>query len=903
MKAAGQPAATQPAHDRSFGRRWAEVLFGRGRGPGLLILAAVVLLRIFEPTAIQVAQMRGFDILQLLFPRQPAAGEPVAVVAIDEDSLAAIGQWPWPRTKLAELVTRLQTLGAGVIGFDVLFAEPDRTSPTAMALSVPNLDREIRARLEALPSNDEVFAATFAQCCVALGRSFAAARPGRQTTDTAPPTTPSALVGKDPRDFLGGAARRLVAPVPELDQAAQGHGLLDLPQEADGIVRRIPLLQAVGDTLQPALAVEMIRLAVGEEVFVTRAGGFGMEGVVVGGVLIPTDPIGRAWIRYGSKEEARRPVSARTVLDGSVDPRAIEGKLVLVGQTGAGLYNAMATSVASAVPGVAVQAELLETLISGAFLSRPDWVLAVELAAIVIAGGLMLWLVPAAGARRTLFVVAALVLGLGLATALFFTRVNLLVDAVLPLGTVAALYGTLVYANYSRAESQRQQIRGTFSRYLSPDLVEELANHPDRAALGGDARTMTFLFSDIRGFTGIAERFKTDPTALTRLINRFMTPMTEAIQARKGTIDKYIGDCIMAFWNAPLPDPEHPRRACLAALDMLARLRLLNAALAAEADQTGDVPPSAHGDYVLAKSIAEGDTAGDAARAFALFAAEAEQGFANAQYNLAKAYRDGYGVAEDHEAAALWFLAAARQGHAKAQARIGTRFAAGDGVQADPIEGLAWLTLAAQHGMIEAEPRRQALLAELTGAQVDEAEQRARFLEQAPTGQAVRALEIGIGINTGACIVGNMGSDVRVAYTVLGDAVNLAARLEGQSKSYGVTIIVGEETRIAVTDLAFLELDLIAVKGKREATKVYALLGDATLAASEEFRRLEETHGRMLDAYRGQNWGVARATAGQIRDTAPDLGELYDLYLDRIAHFEANPPGPSWRGVYFAATK
>jgi len=901
---AGPPATDRPSHDRSFGRRWLAALFGRGRGLGLLILAVVLALRAFEPAAVEVAQMRGFDILQLLFPRQPVAENPVAVVAIDEESLSSIGQWPWPRTRLADLLERLNALGASVIGFDILFAEPDRTSPTLMAEALPQLDPETRGRLSALPSNDAVFAAAFAQCCVVLGRASAAAGSGKAQAEEPPPTTPSALVGTDPRELLPGSRLRLIAPIPGLDQAAHGRGLLDLPPEADGVVRRVPMIRAVGDTLQPALVVEMIRLAVGEEIFVTRAGPTGMQGVLVGGVLVPTDAAGRSWIRYGAREETRRPVSARAVLDGSVDPRAIEGKLVLVGITGAGLHNAMTTPVAGAVPGVTVQAELLEALIAGAFLTRPDWVKGVELLAIALAGILMLWLVPAAGAKRTLIVVGALVAGLVATVAILFTRTDLLLDAVLPLGTVAALYGTLVYANYSRAETQRQQIRGAFSRYLSPALVEQLARNPGRLALGGDARTMTFLFSDIRGFTGIAERFKSDPTSLTRLINRFMTPMTEAILARNGTIDKYIGDCIMAFWNAPLPDPDHPRQACLAALEMQARLQTLNAALAGEADIAGAAAPlSRHSDYDLAKQIAEGDTAGDAARAFALFAAEAEQGFANAQYNLAKAYRDGYGVAEDHEAAALWFLAAARQGHAKAQARIGTRFAAGDGVQADPVEALAWLTLAAQHGMIEAEPRRQALLAELSTAQVEEAEQRARFLEEKPIGQAVRGLDIGIGINTGPCIVGNMGSDMRFAYTVLGDAVNLAARLEGQSKSYGVTIIVGEDTRAAVDDLAFLELDLIAVKGKSEATRVYALLGDGAVAESAAFRDLERVHGDMLEAYRRQNWAAARTAAAGARAAAPQLGELYDLYLDRIAHFEANPPGPSWRGIYFAATK
>jgi adenylate cyclase len=287
-------------------------------------------------------------------------------------------------------------------------------------------------------------------------------------------------------------------------------------------------------------------------------------------------------------------------------------------------------------------------------------------------------------------------------------------------------------------------------------MVEVLAAHPERLRLGGETRPMTLLFCDVRGFTTISEQFKANPQGLTRLINRFLTPMTDIIMARRGTIDKYMGDCIMAFWNAPLDDADHANHACESALAMVGALDDLNAALAEEARQEN--------------------------RPF-------------------------------HE------------------------------------------------------------------------------------------LAIGIGLNSGECVVGNMGSAQRFDYSVLGDAVNLASRLEGQSKTYGVAIVIGEATRAAAPSWAALELDLIAVKGKREAVRIFTLCGDAALAQSPAFRELAEHHGSMLERYRRQDWAAARADLAECRRREPSLAKLYDLYDERIAHYLASPPGDEWDGVFVATTK
>jgi adenylate cyclase len=319
-----------------------------------------------------------------------------------------------------------------------------------------------------------------------------------------------------------------------------------------------------------------------------------------------------------------------------------------------------------------------------------------------------------------------------------------------------ASFATLLF-RYGFVDRQRRRIQAAFRHYLSPALVNQLAANPHRLQLGGENRTITVMFSDIRGFTAISEQFKANPKALSRLINRgFLTPMTRLIMARDGTIDKYIGDCIMAMWNAPLDDPEHANHACDSALAMRRELDRINRDLAAEAR------------------------------------------------------------AESH---------------------------------------------------------------------------------------AFQPLQIGVGINSGECVVGNMGSEERFAYTAMGDAVNLASRLDGQSKAYRVGIVVGEATRQAAPAWAALELDLIAVRGKQEAVRIYALLGDAELAASAPFLAHARRHEEMLSRYRARDWLGAREALAECRDFNEELGGVYALYAERIAYFMANPPNPDWNGVFAAETK
>jgi adenylate cyclase len=393
---------------------------------------------------------------------------------------------------------------------------------------------------------------------------------------------------------------------------------------------------------------------------------------------------------------------------------------------------------------------------------------------------------------------------------LSFDAYGWLLDPVQPSFMVLLVFATAEGISYMQSEAERRQVRGAFKQYLAPELVDELAKHPERLRLGGEQRTMTIMFCDVRGFTTISEQYKADPQGLTALVNRLLTPMTDVVLGCKGTIDKYIGDCIMAFWNAPLDDAKHAAHACRAALGMHAAIRRLNVALAEEnaAARPEAAPQEPPGQYDPASGARSHDLA-EIARAASL-------GFAKEQYLLGRAYRDGSGAAPDPAAAAHWFERSAEQGYAAAQRNIGLCYASADGVPRDPVRAAVWLTLAELQGTTGGEAALRDLRAELDDAQALEVEERVRVWQpRAATGKTIQ-VDIGIGINTGECVVGNMGSEQRFDYSVLGDAVNLASRLEGQSKTYAVPIIISEETQRLAPDFAALELDLIAVKARRK---------------------------------------------------------------------------------------
>jgi adenylate cyclase len=752
--------------------RWFRVsMMQSGRLTTILVLLGLLFVRIDDPTALQVLRARAFDFYQVLKPRQTPAESPVVVLDIDQKSINELGQFPWPRTAIADLITNATALGVNVIGFDIVFSEPDQTSVAKIIESVPPglIEEDLRARLLGVPTNDAILAAAIKQSGkVVLGQTTVS---DRLDYADAPPRTSFAIQGDDPKPYLTRGAS-VLRPLTELDQAAAGRGVFALSDVSlDGIVRSVPMIVTNGDDLYPSLALEMLRVNLRGRTFVIRTDASlgGVAQILVRpprsreAYVVKTDA--RAELKpYFRPSSTWRPqyISATDVIHNRLAPDALKGKFALVGMSATGLIADLRASPLDAVmPGVEAHANILENILFDSQLSYPNYALAAELIAAMIIGLIMIVVTPMVGIGSGFAIFAATAGGFAwYSWDAFATRLEL-IDPTFPIASAFLFYAFLAFAGYMRTESQRKQVRSAFGQYLSPALVQKLAEDPSKLTLGGENREMTFMFSDIRGFTSISELF--DAQGLTRLINRLLTPLTNVILSTNGTIDKYMGDCVMAFWNAPLEVKDHAPSACKAALSMVQAVKDVNQVLEAEA---------------------------------------------------------------------------------KAEGR--------------------------EH----------------------------------------RVLNIGIGINSGIACVGNMGSEQRFDYSVLGDSVNLASRLEGQSKSYGVTIVVGENSAALSSMYPLLELDLIMVKGKKRAVRIFTLVGEPVLTTQAWFIDLKREHDAALAAYRAQQWDEAErhmnAARGIVRRQTGLVTEIlafYDVIAARIAEFRFKSPAVAWDGVYVATSK
>ena len=732
------------------------------------LLSGFMFLYYVDPYPVQFLRLKTFDFYQQQKPREipPPQGKPVTIIDLDEESLAEIGQWPWSRTTVAKLIQNLMQMGAALVAFDIVFAEPDRMNPNKIPDTVVGLDEATKAKLRMLPSNDEIMSRVIRKSRVVLGQ---AGYWEKLETKKGPPIKKSVALLKQGKNvnpaFFLPRFQSLIRNVPVIEKHATGHGIFSLVPEPDGIVRRVPTLFVYENELYPSLSVEMLRVAVNRKSILVKANVAGITFLGVHKNLqLPTDSHGRVW-PYFSKSDKSKYVSAKDVLNGTADPALIKGKLTIVGTSAVGLLDIRAVPTEPVIPGVEVHVQLIEAAMHKKWLSRPNYFIGAELALILFGGLAMIILVPWAGAKWTMGLFLLVSGGAGATSWYLFAEHRLLFDAGYAVISILLLYTVLTYTGYAKEEASRRQTRDAFSKYLSPDMVARVAENPGELKLGGEKREMTLLFCDVRGFTTISEQF--DAVGLTALINKLLTPLTNAILDRQGTVDKYMGDCIMAFWNAPLDDDEHIYNGCVSALAMLAEMGPLNDRLEIEAKEEGR------------KHI---------------------------------------------------------------------------------------------------------------------------------------PLKVGLGLNTGECVVGNMGSDQRFDYSVLGDTVNLAARLEGQSKSYGMNVVLGPTTNAAVTDrMATIDLDYIQVKGKTEGTYIYGLMGDEEVKAGPMFVALQKKISDAMDSYRQQRFDEAAGMFKEIRRLGSDehkpwhlevnLDVLCDLYDERIAEYKINPPAANWDGVFVATTK
>ncbi len=701
---------------------------------GLSLSAALTFVRASDPQPLRMAREATFDEYQRLAPRR-FEPMPVRVVDIDEASLQQFGQWPWPRDRLAALVDRLAELGASAIAFDILFAEPDRLSPRTIVRDVPGIDPSLPGQL---PDNDDIFARAIAGKPVVLG--FGISSSGNFLPQV---KAGIAFTGESPID----APPRIKAATPllpkfEAEAAGIGHISLN-PNSSAAVVRAAPLFLTDGEQLYPSLALEALRVAQGASTYLL-AGAEHTPGIMTsvknGDFVIPVTSAGELWL-YVSRDAAERYVSAKEILaEGGISPdvsAAVDGSIVFVGTSAAGLQDIRATALGENVPGVSLHAQIVEQILSGRFLSRPDWANGLEILSIAMLGSLLVLL--------TIFVSPAIALACGLlitalalvASWLAFSLAGLLFDPLAPIvmGTITHFAATSF--RFLVTDRERREIRRAFGQYLSPSLLYRIEHTRNALRLGGDDRELTVMFVDVRNFTEISERLP--PTAVVKFLNILLDALSRHVTANEGTLDKFIGDSIMAFWNAPVDVADHPAKAVRAALAMRETVTRLN-----ESDAFGFGPQ-----------------------------------------------------------------------------------------------------------------------------------------------QEVR---IGIGIHTGVACVGNMGAETRFNYSAVGDAVNVAARIESTCKSVGFDILTSDDTARSLDGYALLDAGSLELRGKSARTRIHAVVGDERVGTSPEFAELRLLHARLVEALRARSPGskkIANVAKAKAAGLAKGLQDLYGQITRRPDDFLA----------------
>ena len=716
---------------------------------GLLILALFLLhpLTQFGKTAL-LAKLEAISYDTRLKLTLPNRDDPqVVVIDINEPSLQREGRWPWSRDKLARLTTQLlDRYQARAVGFDVVFAEPDRSSGIDVLerLAQRDLkdDRGYVATLDRLRSEldfDARFADAIRGRAVILGFGFTYEA---QQIGALPPPLFHA------QDIGGGIipiqpAVGYTSAIAELSQAAAGSGHVDPFFDADNVVRRVPMVELYRNAYYPALSLAIARVVLeAKRVTPHFDSDNRLDGFDVGGLALPTAADGTALIPFRGKPKTFRYYSAADVLAGTA-PADFAGAIALVGTTAKGLQDLRPTPLAADFPGVEIHASLLSGMLNQNLKSVPANANAIEALIMLLTGLVVLFVIPY---RDPLFNALGVVAVMGLVAAanlLLWIKLNEVVPVAATLLMLAVLFGWNMLAGFMREERKIRRVSAMFGEYVPRERVAQMVESGERYSMVGESRTMTVLFSDVRDFTALSENLP--PRELSAMLNAYLTPMTEIIHAHRGTVDKYVGDAIMAFWGAPIDNPNHARDAVLAALAMQRRI----SSLAQEFKKRG------------------------------------------------------------------------------------------------------WPELV-----------------------------------------------IGVGINTGAMNVGDMGSEFRTAYTVLGDAVNLASRLEGLTKEYGVAVIIGEDTRAAVPDIRCREIDRVRVKGRAHPVTIFEPLPEAEEASAGEIAAWEKA----LLQYRERRFADAAASLAALASAHPAT-RLYAYFAQRCAAYATARPPADWDGATNFATK
>ncbi len=727
-------------------------------GLAVLVLFLADVTEVFHIEFIDTLENIAYD-WRLVVSMPKTKDDRIVIIDLDEKSLAAEGQWPWPRDRVAVLLRQLfEKYEVAVLGIDVFFPEPDRNSgldvlrELALTTLADNSDYlSALAALEPELDNDGLFADALGKYRVVLGFAF-------NSEETKAGSLPAPTLESDAfrgRPILFERGTGYVGNLDRLQAKATSAGHLTPYLDPDGIIRRIPMLYEYDGAYYEAFSLAVARTALGidkiqpkyEPVTVgARRNYSGLEWLQVGPKLIPVDDGVRALVPYRGRQFSFPYISAVDVINGTADRKQLKNRIALLGTTAAGLLDLRSTPVNEQYAGVEVHANMISGILDSRIKENPPYVLGAEFVILLLQGLVMAVVLP------LLSPLAAIAVTLGLFVAAI--GLNLVIwqsaNLVLPIASGVTMIGLMFLLNMSYGyfvETRgKRQLTGLFGTYVPPELVDEMSRDPTHYSLEAENRQLTVLFSDVRGFTTLSEGL--DPKQLADLMNQFLTPMTYVIHDHRGTIDKYMGDAIMAFWGAPIADTDHARHALAAGMAMVASLRGIN-------------------------------------REFK------------------------------------------------------------------------------KRGWPE--------------------------------------IRIGVGVNTGNMSVGNMGSEFRMAYTVLGDAVNLGSRLEGLTKGYGVSIIVSETTRAAVPEFAYRELDRVRVKGKDEPVAIFEPLGDAG-DVDKAVRDELKLYRQALKYYRTQQWDLAELQFLNLQKSSTSP-YLYKMYAERVAQYRKTPPAPDWDGVHTFTTK
>ncbi|XXJ19773.1 CHASE2 domain-containing protein [Desulfovibrio caledoniensis] len=717
-------------------------------GAGLSVTVIMVALYINQPKFLHLLNLKIYDNYLRQY-HQPAATRVPVIIDLDEKSLSELGQWPWPRYRVALLLKYLTSYGAVAVASDIIFSEPDRTSPAIMKQDVKrelNIDMDFKGLPKDLMDYDRLLAYNLKGGPYILGFDFSRTpvpdhecrvRPAKVAV-LSPPDAPP------PDNFLP-QAKGMICPIPVLAEAAPESGFITITPDLDSVYRRVPLLYSFDGQYYPSLALATLMQATERKNIVLKMSPVGIESIRFNNMVIPTDGQGQMLINYRGGMRSFEYISASDVLNRKLPPGYLRGRIAFIGTSASGLKDIRATPLDPGFPGVEAHATVVDNILSDQLLSVPDWAPGLEFLG-MLAGGLattllLMW------ARASWIILPVLCMGgtMWYGSVFFYQEQKFFISPMYSYLTLGLTFITLTLIKFWREEIAKRYIHGAFAHYLAPSVISQIMENPEALSLEGQEKEITIQFSDVRNFTSLSE--KLSPTQVTNLLHDYLTPMTRIITEHEGTLDKFIGDAVMAFWNAPLDIENHQEKSLQAALAQQRRLEELN-----------------------------------------------------------QVFLEEFGF----------------------------------------------------------------------------------------------TIAVGIGIHSGPVRVGNMGSEDLFDYTLIGDNVNLASRLEGLTKYYGQKLVVSQAIKDACGDgYYFRILDNVRVKGKKEPVTIYTVYSNEEAQA----RKAElELYAQAHQAYVNRDFASAERLFRELRDTGAEP-VLYDLYIERCEHLKDDPPDCHWDCVFTHKTK